>query len=295
MQEQIIITIIQYTVLICFSIIGIPGIVYRVFSKEKIGFLKWIGLYDISLMELFFITICLFLVLFFNNFSRILPLILMLYALIIFKYQMTSNKIKIKNEKKFLYAFIIIIFVYMGINLYYNYINLLDTINTINQYRLVQLPLTMTIFLGYLLRVRLKDFNWSITFRALFVVVLVYILYLTYFLFYDMKSLMQSTPTYFIKNFVQQIYYPSIVEEVIFRGYLLSGLLAFGVREDKSNIIQAIVFGVIHVLGFKEISIISFLVISFQVFLGYLFGKIYLSTKSLTPCIILHALIDTLK
>ncbi|NCD06273.1 MAG: CPBP family intramembrane metalloprotease, partial [Spirochaetia bacterium] len=99
---------------------------------------------------------------------------------------------------------------------------------------------------------------------------------------------------YLIANFIQHIYYPSIVEEVIFRGFLLSALLSFNIRSDKANIIQAIIFGFSHMLGYKEITLISFFIPFVQIFIGYLIGKMYLKNKSISSCIILHTLIDTL-
>ncbi len=111
----------------------------------------------------------------------------------------------------------------------------------------------------------------------------------------DIKTLLENTTNYFyMKNFIQKLYYPSIVEEVLFRGFFLSGLLAFGIREDKSNIIQSIIFGIIHVLSHNEVSIIIILSTSYQMYIGFILGKIYLRTKTLTPCIFLHALIDTI-
>lgn len=249
-------------------------------------------MYDkkLSLIEVFFVIICLILIFLFHT-NFILTCILSLLALIIFKNQLINYKSDIKKEKNFLYAFILIYLVYIGIQLFNYGIN---TDNyTLNQLRLLfQLPLTMTILLGYLFKVRLSDFNWSITLKSFLVVVFIFILLELVTIINSLTEV--NTISYYIKDFIQKLYYPSIVEEVLFRGFFLSGLLAFEVREDKANIIQSVIFGLTHILGYNEISVIIALSTCIQTYIGFLFGKIYIQTKSLTPCILLHALIDTI-
>lgn len=245
----------------------------------------------LSLMEVVFVIIC-FLFIFLFRTYQVLTFILSLLPLIIFKKQLINYNIDIKKEKKFLYAFVLIFIVYMGIHLYVNFSVNLDQYTLIQLMLLIQLPITMTILLGYLFKVKLRDFNWVINLKSFLIIVLV-------FIFLELAALVNSltgvnTIAYYIKNFLLHLYYPSIVEEVVFRGFLLSGLLAFGIREDKSNIIQCIIFGLIHVIGFNEISVTSILSTCLQMYIGFLLGKIYLQTKSLTPCILLHALIDTI-
>ncbi|WP_432663966.1 CPBP family intramembrane glutamic endopeptidase [Wukongibacter baidiensis] len=246
---------------------------------------------NMSLIEVVFVIICLLFITFFYT-NRVLTCMLSLLALIIFKNQLINHKRDIQKEKKFLYAFILIFLAYMGLHLYFKY-GVNTEQYTLNQSRLLlQLPLTMTILLGYLFKVRLSDFNWGITLKSFLVVVLMFVL-LELVTFVDSLTEI-NTIGYYIKNFIQKLYYPSIVEEVVFRGFFLSGLLAFEVREDKANIIQSVIFGSIHIIGYNEISAIIILSTCLQMYIGFLFGKIYIQTKSLTPCILLHALIDTI-
>lgn len=245
----------------------------------------------LSVMEVTFVIICLLFIFLFRTY-QVLTCLLSLLPLIILKKQLINYNIVIKKEKNFLYAFVLIFLAYMGIHLYIKFrVNLGQY--TLNQLMLlIQLPITMTILLGYLFKVRLRDFNWVITFKSFLIIVLV-------FIFLELTALVNSltgvnTIVYYIKNFLLHLYYPSIVEEVVFRGFFLSGLLAFEIREDKANIIQCVIFGLIHVIGFNEISVTIILSTCLQMYIGFLLGKIYLQTKSLTPCILLHALIDTI-
>lgn len=230
-----------------------------------------------------------FIWLFLTNTIRVIPFTVALYVLIFFSDHLSNDKIEIKKNRNLMKAFIIVFSFYMSIIIASKYLNITDYVNP---FRLV---ITLTVFLGYLFKIRFKSFNWSMTLKALLVIIAVYFLIeIPYYLIYNIETLKAISLHENIRNFVRSLYFPSIVEEVIFRGYLLGGLLSLGIRKDKANIIQAILFGFIHIVNYNEISIITFLIPGFQVFAGYIFGKIYLSTKSLTPCIILHALIDTI-
>jgi len=243
--------------------------------------------------EVFFLVLSL-LFIFIFSFMRAALCLLLLLLIIFFKKYMTNNNIDIKKKKGFLSAFVLIFIVYNGLFLFYRYgLHYNSNEYTLNQHRLyIQLPIIMTIFLGYLFNISLRDFNWNINFKSFLIVLLLFIPFL---FLKDMRILMENNRNFFyIRNFIQQLYYPGVVEEVIFRGYLLTGLLAYGVRKDKANVIQSIIFGLVHIYGSKDISIIVILSTSLQMFLGFIFGKIYLRTKSLTPGIILHALIDTI-
>jgi membrane protease YdiL (CAAX protease family) len=231
----------------------------------------------------------------FNAIHMIVPMILSFYALIAFRHHFQNNQLAIPHSKNFLHAFFLAFGLYLLILNGFTAFGVWEKANTINDYRLIQLPIILTISSCTLFKVRLRDFNWSINAKTLlFIFVLFILLKLSYIVATDLDSLKGLPVDYFFRNFIQQIYYPSIVEEVIFRGFLLSGLLAIGFRESNANLIQAIVFGLIHTLPPNELTIISILATSMQMYLGYLIGKVYLSTKSLTPGILLHALIDTI-
>lgn len=244
----------------------------------------------LSFMEVALLSVCIILI-FLVRTNYVLSFIFSLLILFGFENHLINDKVEIKKEKKFLYAFILVFFVYMAIQIFSNFVN--TDHYTLNQWRLFfQVPLTMTILLGYLFKVRLNDFNWGITLKSFLVIIIIFIsLELGTIVDLRMES---NTMSFYIKNFIQKLFYPSIIEEVLFRGFFINGLLAFDEREDKANIIQSIIFGIVHIISYNELSIIILLSTCIQVFIGYIFGKIYLQTKSLTPCILLHTLINTI-
>lgn len=84
--------------------------------------------------------------------------------------------------------------------------------------------------------------------------------------------------------------FTSFREEFLFRGLLLSGLLGLGLNTSHSNTIQAILFGLIHFHHYPELGVVSIIMTVAQMMVGFILGKLYLKTKSLTPSIIFHTL-----
>ncbi len=295
MQTEIIFYLCTYSFLILFSFLLLPWGLYKTSPQGRLSFPKWLDRYGISRMELLFSIACLLSIMIFNAIHMIVPLILSFYAIIAFRHHIQNDQLAIPHNKKILHAFFLAFGLYLLIINGFTVFGIWEKANTIHDYRLIQLPIILTITSCTLFKVRLRDFNWSINAKTLLYIFALFILLkIPYIVATDFDSLKALPVDYFFRNFFQQIYYPSIVEEVIFRGFLLSGLLSIGIRESKANMIQAVVFGLIHALPPNELTIISILSTSMQMYLGYLIGKIYLSTKSLTPCIILHGLIDTI-
>lgn len=295
MNEEIILALCTYSFLIIFSFFLLPRGLYLLFSKGSQSFKQWLEGFQITSEEVVFSVLCLFAIMIFNAIHMIVPSILSFYASIAFQHLIQNDQRTIPNNKKMLHAF------FLSFGLFFIILNgivifgIWEKANTIHDYRLIQLPLVLTITSCALFQVRLRDFNWSINIKSLVASFVLFILLkLSFIVATDFDSLKGLPLDYFFRNFIQQIYYPSIVEEVIFRGFLLSGLLAIGIRESKANIIQAVVFGLIHALPPNELTVISLLATSMQMYIGYLIGRLYLSTKSLTPCMIMHALIDTI-
>ncbi|MTI70539.1 MAG: CPBP family intramembrane metalloprotease [Firmicutes bacterium] len=247
----------------------------------------------LTVNEMIFSIICLTIIFFIGQgILRIIPLII----IILFGDITLNNDMEIERNKKFIYAFILVFILYMSIQGYYDYINISNRIgDSLFKGLLINLPVTMTIFTAYFFGVRIKDFNWKLSLSSLPLVLLVW---LSIEIIPFMEYMRSSSITDFISNIIInvpfKIYYPSIVEEMIFRGLCFSGLLTIGLGEDKSNIIQAVVFGLIHILNYDQFSINIILLIVPQIYIGFLIGKIYINTKSLTPCIFLHSLIDSI-
>lgn len=83
------------------------------------------------------------------------------------------------------------------------------------------------------------------------------------------------------------------IEEIIFRGFLFKGMLPKdGVK--KSIIVVAITFGIGHIVnlfaGQTDLETIAQVV--FAIAWGFIMTCTYYKSKSLLPCIVVHALID---
>ena len=82
-------------------------------------------------------------------------------------------------------------------------------------------------------------------------------------------------------------------EEFLCRGILISALKAYSLSEWKINLIQAFLFGILHYAKYADRGIgRALLTTSYQIVIGYFFGKLYFKTKTLTPGIIIHLLWD---
>lgn len=84
------------------------------------------------------------------------------------------------------------------------------------------------------------------------------------------------------------------IEEIIFRGFLFKMMAKESVK--RAIIVSALTFGIGHIVNLLNgASIIpTLLQICYAVSLGYLFVIIFYKSKSLIPCIITHALINSL-
>lgn len=147
-----------------------------------------------------------------------------------------------------------------------------------------------------MLKIDIKNFKFKIGIKELLLVILLIAIKKVIecsFLGIDMLTNGREVFYIFI-NFVINLISPAFIEEMIFRGLLMSGLKGFNFKIENANIIQAVLFGSIHYFYYTQYGIIGILGISFQAIVGYMLGKLYIKTKSLTPCIVLHALINTI-
>lgn len=147
-----------------------------------------------------------------------------------------------------------------------------------------------------ILKIDIKNFKFKIGIKELLLVILlIAIKKVIECSFLGIDMLINGREVFYIFiNFVINLISPAFIEEMIFRGLLMSGLKGFNFKIENANIIQAILFGSIHYFYYTQYGIIGILGISFQAIVGYMLGKLYIKTKSLTPCIVLHALINTI-
>lgn len=86
---------------------------------------------------------------------------------------------------------------------------------------------------------------------------------------------------YKIGGFLAVCIVAPIVEEIIFRGILLRGLLNHGMTPVWAILLSSIIFGAVHLNPWQFVG---------AGFLGAIFAFVYYKTKSLWLCIFLHAL-----
>jgi membrane protease YdiL (CAAX protease family) len=152
----------------------------------------------------------------------------------------------------------------------------------------------------YAVDIRPKDFNWGISKKEIAGVLMASIgrylpVILVCLLIFKIDAIRapQMNPLSFLVVSVRTLLYPAFYEEFIYRGLLFSLLKGYNISFNKINIIQAVIFGFMHFsyMG-TQFSILTLVFTGFQIVAGYTLGLLYQRTKSLTPCIILHALID---
>lgn len=107
----------------------------------------------------------------------------------------------------------------------------------------------------------------------------------------------RSNITRYLAIVAWNILYPALYQEILYRFYLISIFKYYKLIDLTANILQCLIFGILHysIYPFKELGLVyTMMACSGQAFLGFILGKIYLRTKSLTYPIILHVLFDVL-
>ncbi|MCT4595131.1 MAG: CPBP family intramembrane metalloprotease [Anaeromicrobium sp.] len=249
----------------------------------------------ISTLEIVMVSLCIFVIAWISDNSilaMIEPLVWIIPVFFI-QWQSACDRLAYKYDKRMINAFFVVFIVYVVIQLYWRFFT---PYHEYTELGVVHLISTLPIFLAYLFKVKLSDLNWNITIKNIVFVVIMFVILREIPIFVAMgrgkEIFADITSLGFIKSFVIHLLYPSIVEEVIFRGYLLTGLISIGFKEDVSNVIQSLIFGFIHIIGKGELSVYIAMSCFVQVYIGFIFGRIYLNTKSLTPSLLLHALFD---
>ncbi len=83
------------------------------------------------------------------------------------------------------------------------------------------------------------------------------------------------------------------VEELLFRGFLLRGMLAEG-RTAVAIVVSALTFGLGHIVNLfaGQASFETLMQVIFAVAWGFIFTMVAFKSGSMIPCIIAHAMID---
>lgn len=86
---------------------------------------------------------------------------------------------------------------------------------------------------------------------------------------------------------------PAIFEEVVFRGIFIHNLRTSGKSNMAALIIQALIFGLVHLTNAANGAIVQALVqTGYAVVVGLVFGAVYICTGDLFSVILAHAAID---
>lgn len=103
---------------------------------------------------------------------------------------------------------------------------------------------------------------------------------------YEMfRSNFEMMLDYKIAGFITVCILAPIIEEILFRGILLRGLLQNGTSPIVAIIVSSLLFGAAHLNPWQFIA---------AGFLGAIFGFVYYRTRSLWLCMFLHALNNTI-
>ncbi|XMB86775.1 CPBP family intramembrane glutamic endopeptidase [Mycoplasmatota bacterium WC44] len=277
------------------AVIIIPYFLYKKLNHNEETYPAWLKSIGFSVAELMFVFVNLCLILVFNQLTMIPGLILALYIILLYNLKTKQKELVVEKNKKYLSAFLVVFISHLILLMLNRSIGYINNDNSWLMNTLYILPFNITLLFMYFFKVGFKDFKWNMTKKTIALALLLYlILKLLTFVLFDIEKLTSTSWLYYLVNFAHNIYYPAFTEEILFRGLLLTGLIHYGFSNSKANIIHALIFGVIHILNRGDLGLVELLSTSMQMYLGYLLGKLYLSTKSLSPNILLHGLFNVI-
>ena len=89
-------------------------------------------------------------------------------------------------------------------------------------------------------------------------------------------------------TFLTAVISAPIMEELIFRGYLYTAMVPTFKREKERQVVNAMLFAAAHVF---LVALLLGATVPYYIFvLGYFLAKLYEKSRSVLPCILLHAL-----
>lgn len=179
---------------------------------------------------------------------------------------------------------------------------------SIFNFAIIALIFAIILISSYCSKVKLNNFNFNkITVKQLISVFFCFLVYfLPYLLFNGKNGALRYYTNHYNTHGIYGIYayiiyilicfiQPAFFEELLYRGLLIAALKSYNIDKKIINMIQATLFGITH-YNYYLAHQISFgyaiLGTGLQILTGYILGEIYYKTKSLTPCIIFHVLLD---
>lgn len=143
-----------------------------------------------------------------------------------------------------------------------------------------------------------RPFQVNLKFKPLYITLAAIVIYMLASAFIQRHSIgivATFKPTMLLQDFLVV----GICEETVFRGYLLNRLRKIADSEQSALIIQAVLFALIHLpkylTTYPSLSVFTMLgqLVTVAI-LGYLFGWLFLKSRSLWPGIIVHSVWDLL-
>lgn len=234
---------------------------------------------------------------------NLISILIAILLLKLFSGQLKEEKVLNYNKAGFIPFFIFFVF-FVILLLNDNLITSLNDIwRIIFQYSVGIVVIILT--LAFIKIVR--NFGWNLKWKGILIVLLIFTCYkipyiviigknMTLFYYKEKIYLLPDPLLRCLLHFAYTLLFTGFAEEILFRGFMFSGLKGFKLSDTAANLIQAIVFGLFHLSQTMHMGTGIYAIFSTFAFMlmGYLFGKLYIETKSLPLCILLHTLIDAI-
>lgn len=153
--------------------------------------------------------------------------------------------------------------------------------------------------------IKMRVFGCQINKRSIYLTTIAVLIYVFFLFGYVIFNNLFDTPYYrsimpikfligFILNVLSETILTTAYEEIIYRGLVIYALSYVFTNDTAILILESIIFGLLHIILNPYFT--TYLVgnVLFQIAIGYMLGKIYLKTKTIWPCIIIHAIYNTL-
>jgi CAAX amino terminal protease family. len=249
-------------------------------------------------IEILFIVTLAFLPALLGHYAGIVALFLL--ALIFLLRKNLEDSFEIYSNKKLLFIFITIYSI-LFLNVFFTAIGLYKYLGLDEGYikNIIKIiSITLSLILLKICGINIKNFKWSMNRGQIIGTLMIGLMYaciiipLDGFIFINRFNGDIVQYGFFILNTIILV---AFFEEFLCRGILISALKGYQIAEWKVNIIQALLFGILHCVKYLDKGIgIALLITGYQTVIGYFFGKLYLKTKTLTPSILIHLLWDIL-
>lgn len=154
----------------------------------------------------------------------------------------------------------------------------------------------VTIFRSQLAIQRPFRANWRFKPQYYWLIgIIVYLVFSAYMRHHSLGVVSSFKPEYLLQDFL----IVGLCEETLFRGYFLNRLLKILENDRLANVIQAVLFALIHLprylTTYPTLTAATILTNLVTVFiLGLLFGWLFMHSKSLWPGIMVHSVWDLL-